>query len=482
MALPVVWSRLHALHDPADREALIESALHRAAGDTSEFALGNSETWVENPRRVDALLARLRGHGSIGVTEARRHSLEEGVLLVHDGAFVAWMRQFWAAWKAAGEPGRFGDGETGLLPDTFRYNCCCCAKPASPPPTGNCRGGGVSVALLNQCGWWIFDRNAPIVEHTFVAAIAAVDTALTAADLLLQAVAAEDAGGVPATYACCRPPGHHAGRQTAGGLCYFNNAAIATEWMIRQEAFALRGVHSKNREAGSRIAIIDIDFHHGNGTQEIFYERSDVFFCSIHADPDEEYPYFSGRATERGVGEGEGYNLNLPLPLDNGAQKSGHGVSELAYLSTVDQAVQAIREFDAHILVVSAGLDTYVRDPVGGFCLEQTSYSRIGEKLAQLQLPTLLVQEGGYDLVGLGGCIEALLQPFVDRHARSSAMEAAQSTQVSLLRKRQQQQGNKAQGEQSERRGSSRLRHHKRRKRGSRVVRVVEIEELAARV
>jgi acetoin utilization deacetylase AcuC-like enzyme len=144
-ALPVVWSRLHALHDPADREALIESALHRAAGDTSDFALGEAETWMENPRRVDALLARLRGHGRMAVTEARHHSLEEGVLLVHDDAFVSWLRQFWAVWKAAGQPGRFGDGETGLLPDTFRYSCCCCAKPASPPPTGTATGGGASV-------------------------------------------------------------------------------------------------------------------------------------------------------------------------------------------------------------------------------------------------------------------------------------------------------------------------------------------------
>lgn len=114
--LPVVWSRLHALHDPADREALIESALHRAAGETSEFALGEAETWVENPRRVDALLTRLRANAHVAVTEARRHSLEEGVLLVHNDTFVSWMRQFWAAWKAAGEPGRFGDGDTGLLP------------------------------------------------------------------------------------------------------------------------------------------------------------------------------------------------------------------------------------------------------------------------------------------------------------------------------------------------------------------------------
>ena len=440
-ALPVVWSRLHALHDPADREALIESALHRAAGDTSDFALGEAETWMENPRRVDALLARLRGHGRMAVTEARHHSLEEGVLLVHDDAFVSWMRQFWAAWKAAGQPGRFGDGEAGLLPDTFRYSCCCCAKPASPPSTGSGAGGGASVALLNQAGWWMFDRNAPIVEHTFVAAIAAVDTAITAAGLLIELITAGDGVGIPAAYACCRPPGHHAGRQIAGGFCYFNNAAIATEWMIRNRFRPGQAAPKDTRQqlatrSGCRVAIVDIDFHHGNGTQEIFYKRSDVFYCSIHADPDEEFPYFSGRANERGAGQGEGCNLNLPLPLDNSAQGSGYGVSERAYLLAVDQAVQAVRDFAADILVVSAGLDTFLRDPVGGFGLEVHSYTRIGAKLAELRLPTLLVQEGGYDLAGLGGCIEALLQPFVDRGARPTA----HSTQQSVLRKLRRQQ------------------------------------------
>ena len=229
--------------------------------------------------------------------------------------------------------------------------------------------------------------------------------------------------------------------------------------------------HAK-RDSGCRIAIVDIDFHHGNGTQEVFYKRSDVFYCSIHADPDVEFPYFSGRADERGVGQGKGCNLNIPLPLDTSAQKNGYGVSERAYLSAVDQAAQAVRDFDADILVVSAGLDTYFRDPVGGFGLEAKSYTRVGRKLAELQLPTLLVQEGGYDLAGLADCIEALLQPFVDRKIAVVEAHSPQRPVLSNCQRRRRQQRREEEGEAGGKK--QRLQHHTRRKRGRPAVRVVE--------
>lgn len=184
--MAVVWSRLHALHEPADREQMIEQALHRLSGDDNQFTQA-AETWVENPRRIEKVMDSLRGlQDQIVIVEAQRHTLEESVLLVHSAAFVGFVRRFWDVWHRMGEPAQFGDGETGLMPDTFRYGCCggCASLPRIPAAMA--AAGQPSMALLNQAGWYCFDRNAPIVEHTFVAACAAVDTALTAAKLLLR--------------------------------------------------------------------------------------------------------------------------------------------------------------------------------------------------------------------------------------------------------------------------------------------------------
>ena len=410
--IAAVWSRLHALHDPSDREALMESALHRAAGDKTPFALGQEESWVENPRRVDALLTSLRSMQGVELQEAKHHELDESVLLVHDGEFVEWLRDFWAAWKEAGEPAQFGDGDAGLLPDTFRYNCCGgagCSRPRRPSrgSDGLAAGKRPPAVLLNQAGWWCFDRNAPVVEHTFVAACAAVDTALTGAKLLLHEASAgcTQRRCTAAAFACCRPPGHHAGRQLCGGLCYFNNAAVAAQFLAK----------SGNDQ---RIAILDIDYHHGNGTQDIFYTRNDVFFASIHADPDYDFPYFSGRSDERGSGSGEGYNLNIPLAIDVNEKNRGQGVSESTYLHALQQALKAIGEYSPEYLIVSAGLDTFRGDQVGGFGLCVKSYTKIGKAIANLGLPTLLVQEGGYSLKHIGKCVKALLLPFVHRRSR----------------------------------------------------------------
>jgi len=159
---------------------------------------------------------------------------------------------------------------------------------------------------LYQAGWWCYDRNAPIVEGTHIAAQHAISSAVTAARAL-----AKKPIKVSAVYAICRPPGHHAGKECFGGMCFLNNAAAAAEILSRE-----RG--------GSKVAIIDIGFHHGNGTQDIFYDRSDVFYSSVHADPNQEFPYYSGYPEETGEGEGEGYNFNVPIAVD--LQLPGHGV------------------------------------------------------------------------------------------------------------------------------------------------------------
>lgn len=171
-----------------------------------------------------------------------------------------------------------------------------------------------------------------------------------------------------------------------GGFCYLNNAAIASQWLV---------------EKGQRIAILDLDYHHGNGTQEIFYGRADVLTCSIHADPLHEYPFYWGFADEYGIGAGENYNFNFPLPL---------GTQQAAYLVALDIALRRIRAFVPDTLVISFGADTLQDDPVGGFKLTVESYGRIATQIAALDLPTLVIQEGGYLLPQLGSCVVSFLQ------------------------------------------------------------------------
>jgi len=183
----------------------------------------------------------------------------------------------------------------------------------------------------------------------------------------------------------CRPPGHHAATDLYGGFCYLNNAAIAA------------------RHLGSQVAILDIDYHHGNGTQEIFYSDPTILYCSLHADPDEDYPYFWGSASERGEGPGEGYNRNWPLP-----QK----INDEDYLNTLDEALETISRFAPSYLVVSLGLDIGDGDPVGGFSISLEGFSQISQTIAVLNIPTLIVQEGGYLLDTLGQNATAFLQHF----------------------------------------------------------------------
>jgi acetoin utilization deacetylase AcuC-like enzyme len=232
-------------------------------------------------------------------------------------------------------------------------------------------------SVVGRAGWHTVDAACPIGPATFHAACVSADTALTAADLVLD--------GERSAYALCRPPGHHAMADAAGGFCYLNNVAIAVEY--------LRRVHE-------RIAVLDIDVHHGNGTQAIFYGRGDVLTVSIHADPRGIYPYFWGYADQCGTDEGEGCNLNLPLAPGSGDE---------TYLDAVAAAITAIEAFAPGVLVVAAGLDAAEGDPLGALSVSTDGYRRIGAAIGALDLPTLFVQEGGYDLGSLADDLAALL-------------------------------------------------------------------------
>jgi acetoin utilization deacetylase AcuC-like enzyme len=233
--------------------------------------------------------------------------------------------------------------------------------------------------LANQKGYYCFDAQTPIVQRTYEAALSSAYCALTGAEILLK--------GETAVYALCRPPGHHAGRDLYGGYCYLNNAAIAATRL--------------NKEA--RVAILDIDYHHGNGTQDIFYDSDQVLLVSIHANPNRAYPFFSGFDDEHGCGAGRNFNHNFPL---------GANVDENQYLKVLNQAIEIIQKFSPGFLVVSFGVDTFCDDSLGDFNLSLESFSHIGGQTAQMRLPTLLVQEGGYNIQQLGKCVVNMLSEF----------------------------------------------------------------------
>jgi len=220
-------------------------------------------------------------------------------------------------------------------------------------------------------GLFSFDAGSPLTSGTWAAARAGAHCALAAAKAV--------AGGERAAFALSRPPGHHAGVDFFGGYCFLNNAAIAAQSL---------------RDSGvDRVAVLDIDYHHGNGTQAIFYDRADVFFASVHGDPRTEYPYYLGYADERGEGVGLGFNRNLPL---------ARGTGFAGWRDALAQALQSIAAFKAQAVVVSLGVDTFAGDPISGFGLQSPDYLRVGEDLAAAGLPTVFAFEGGYAVAEIG--------------------------------------------------------------------------------
>ena len=235
-------------------------------------------------------------------------------------------------------------------------------------------------SAVGQAGYHQTDTSCPISSGTWESAYWSAQSALSGVDAV--------AGGEKAVYALSRPPGHHAFADLAGGFCFLNNSAIAAD------AFTRRGL---------RAAILDVDVHHGNGTQGIFYRRKDVLTVSIHADPLRFYPFFWGHAAERGEGEGLGYNLNLPLERGTGNE---------AYLATLETALSRIADFGADVLIVALGLDAYENDPLKGLAVTTPGFARIGAAIAGLGLPALMVQEGGYLSDELGHTLRSFLEGF----------------------------------------------------------------------
>ncbi|HET9552774.1 MAG TPA: histone deacetylase family protein [Anaeromyxobacteraceae bacterium] len=337
----VAHSPLHARHDGG-------LELHRGA----------LVPCFESPARAELILRAVQRAG-LAVSEPRAFA-PEALLGVHEPGFVEFLRTAHAEWRAAGREG-------SMLPSGF--------------PARGLRRDRVPAGINGKMGYYGFDPGTPIVEGTWDAALAAARCALTAAAWVAE--------GERSAYALCRPPGHHAGRGTYGGYCFINNAALAAQHL---------------RDAGfGRVAVLDVDAHHGNGTQEVFWERADVLFVSIHGTPETEYPYFLGWGDERGAGAGEGFTRNFPLPRRAGWAE---------YEPTLDAALDVVAGFAPDALVVSLGVDTFEGDPVGPIALGREHFPLIGRRLASLRLPTVVVQEGGYAVDDIGANVVGVLGAF----------------------------------------------------------------------
>lgn len=343
---------------------VIHSPLHRLHEPPFEVFSGYPGPPWEVAARAEAIREALAADRAFALELPTEHGLEPA-LAVHDAGLLCFLAEAWDAWRDAG-----GTGE-GFMPDTFLLPDLRAEADAAGPASVGAGARREPRAPGGRIGCWCFDTATAITVGAWPAARAALDVALSAADAVLS--------GDPVAYGLCRPPGHHAGRTFFGGYCYLNNAAIAAERLVRAGA--------------GRVAILDLDFHHGNGTQQIFWERPDVPYASLHGDPDRAYPYFTGRADETGGGAGRGATFNQPLPARTG---------DRAWLAALDRALDWLAGRHDGLIVVSLGIDTYGLDPLGDFALTTPAYREAGRRVAASGARLVVLQEGGYHVPHLG--------------------------------------------------------------------------------
>jgi len=378
---------MHVFHNP----------LHAQHAGQQEMFRGQMVPCHEVPARLDHVMAELarRPVGPLATpalgTVAFDACLDTTLARVHSPAYLRFLAGAWDEWVAMDPANAQRDALPSVWPLPNRHGF------ATTHPPRN---------FAARLGMFAFDSGTPLTAGSWLAARTGAACALAAAQAVLagmvdpnlphltEGTAAATAStcattGVPSALALTRPPGHHAGPDFMGGYCFLNNAAVAAQ--------ALRDGGCK------RVAVLDVDYHHGNGTQTIFYERADVLTVSIHGDPSTEYPFFLGHADETGAGAGAGFNLNLPLP---------RGTGSAAWLATLDTALTRVRTFDAQALVVPLGLDTFAGDPISGFKLQSDDFLTMGAALASLGLPTVFTFEGGYAVAEVGVNAVNVLQGF----------------------------------------------------------------------
>ncbi|MFN3461821.1 MAG: histone deacetylase family protein [Oceanibaculum sp.] len=321
---------------------------------------GRWQPCPEKPERATALKVALEAAGHAIATPGRGDGAH--IAAVHDGRYLAFLETGHQRWRDL-------PGASDLIVPNIH-------------PNGRPKGhlGGYPQSVVGQAGFHMADTACPLGAESWPAIRASADCAIAAALMVLN--------GARGAYALCRPPGHHAFADMAGGFCYLNNSGIAAQ--------ILRGKHG-------RVAIVDVDLHHGNGTQGMFYHRGDVLTVSVHADPAHFYPFFWGYADEAGEGDGLGANLNLPLPLG-----SGDG----AFLAALEIGLRKVHDFRADAIVVALGLDAFAGDPFAGLKVTESGFRAIASRLGRLERPTVLVQEGGYLCPELGRNLVAFLEGF----------------------------------------------------------------------
>ena len=319
----------------------------------TELHNGGFVPYAETPSRAATIAAALPA------LERPADHGEAAILAVHDAGYVDFLKTAPARWAQAGRPG-----------DVMGY-----IWPIA-------RRRPLKLDRIDAlAGRYSLDASTPLTADTWGAAYWSAQSVLSALDAITA--------GDRAAFALCRPPGHHAGRDYLGGYCHLNTAAIAAQAAIDGGA--------------TRVAILDIDYHHGNGTQDIFWERGDVFYASIHADPATDYPFYWGHADEMGEGAGKGATLNLPLP---------RGTALDSFRAAQDKALAAITSFAPDVLVVSFGADTYIDDPISGFAIRTEDFAVIAQDIAARGWPTLIAMEGGYAVDALGANVATFLAGF----------------------------------------------------------------------
>jgi acetoin utilization deacetylase AcuC-like enzyme len=326
----------------------IYSDKHRLQHGRAELNDGVLQPCFENPSRAEHILTSVLDSKLGTVLEPKEFDLKS-LARVHSPQYLQFLQTAWNEWSQI-------HGDIDALPLVW--------------PVRGLRQI-IPDYIDGKISYYAMDAGTPITSGTWQAATAAANVALTAQQII--------ANGESSAFALCRPPGHHASADVYGGYCFLNNAAIAAQACLDQGA--------------KKVAILDVDYHHGNGTQSIFYNRSDVLFCSIHADPKQEFPYFLGHKDEIGSEDGIGFNQNYPLPF---------GTAFDTWCLALEQSLLKIKNYKADLLIISLGVDTFKNDPISEFKLESKDYLIMGKLIAKLKIPTLFVMEGGYDVAEIG--------------------------------------------------------------------------------
>ena len=335
----------------------VYSDKHHLHAPPKEFLAGELVDNFEKPQRAEFVLEAVKERNFGEIIEPSEFPIEH-ILKIHTKDYIDFLMNGFDEWSKIYSSNAFATAFN------IQHGC------KGPPK-----------AIEGKLGYYLADTSLSLTETSWEALKVSTDIALTAQKLMLN--------GEKTAFALCRPPGHHASASFGAGYCFLNNVAIATQYALDNGA--------------KRIAILDIDYHHGNGTQDIFYSRDDVLFLSIHGDPNEEFPYFLGHADEKGNGLGLGYNYNYPLPMKSDWKE---------YKKALESAINEIHTYKPDQIIVSLGVDTYKDDPISQFLLENKNYFEIGSMIKEINIPTLFIMEGGYAVQEIGINVANVLEGF----------------------------------------------------------------------